>query len=147
MGMRLGSLVVAIGLFSCRSWAPPSPPATIAGKYEGVHYPSSLGNNAYNSLVWIKQTDSSVVGIIHFTTLPARFMPRDGDIQGVLRDTTLDISVTYSDSCAGTATGTLYVHWSLTPPAWLITGTVTGEDKCWGPYTSKWRLLEFVRPD
>jgi hypothetical protein len=146
--MRFAFLACVIGILAgCSS--PTEPALNLTGFYGGLHQPTGM-NVVYHSVVTLAQNqgDSTVQGVINFTDLPTG--PRRVEFQGLVRtaaDTTLEMTLAYQDSCAGSVEGALTLHVNRTPVYRELTGTMAGQDQCRGPYTSEWKITELRHPD
>lgn len=84
----------------------------------------------------LERRDSNVSGTVSIAYRP-------GTIQGVVRDTQVVVTVSYTDSCGGTGTGVLGLHPDsvMTRAQWLK-GTLSMSDQCKGTYAGVIALLK-----
>lgn len=125
--------LLVLAALSCR--APTEPLLDLAGQWDGtlVLAPNHI---LFPASAILERRDSSVSGKVSIAYRP-------GTIEGVVRDTQVVVTVSYTDSCGGTGTGVLGLHPDsvMTRAQWLK-GTLSISEQCKGTYTGVIALIK-----
>lgn len=126
-------LLLLLAALSCR--APSEPPLDLTGPWDGT-FVLAPNHILFPASAILERRDSNVSGTVSIAYRP-------GTIQGVVRDTQVVVTVSYTDSCGGTGTGVLGLHPDsvMTRAQWLK-GTLSMSDQCKGTYAGVIALLK-----
>jgi hypothetical protein len=125
--------LLLLAALACR--APTEPPLDLTGPWDGT-FVLAPNHVMFPASAILQRRDSNVSGTVSIAY-------RRGTIEGVVRDTQVVVTVSYTDSCGGTGTGVLGVHPDsvMTRAQWLK-GTLTISEQCKGTYTGVIALLK-----
>ena len=131
-GMRPLFLMVLAAL-ACR--AATEPPLDLAGQWNGT-FVLAPNHILFPASAILERRDSNVSGMVSIAYRP-------GTIEGVVRDTQVVVTVSYTDSCGGTGTGVLGLHPdSVMSRAQWLKGTLNISEQCKGTYTEVIALIK-----
>lgn len=127
--------LLPLAALACRT--PTEPPLDIAGRWDGT-FILSPNNVLFSASAMLEHHGSSISGTVSIAYRP-------GTIEGVVRDTQVVVTVSYTDSCGGTGTGVLGLHPDsvMTRAQWLK-GTLSISEQCKGTYTG---VIALIRLD
>jgi hypothetical protein len=127
------ALCLLLAALACR--APTEPTLDLTGPWDGS-FVLAPNHVMFPASAILQRRDSNVSGTVSIAY-------RRGTIEGVVRDTQVVVTVSYTDSCGGTGTGVLGLHPDsvMTRAQWLK-GTLTISEQCKGTYTGVIALLK-----